>query len=313
MINMLDLSIKTTRRSFKMEYKKDEYGKDILLKDNKYQVMMEWEKSYMERCIDLLKPSGDVLEVGFGMGYSATRIQQHNPQNHTIIECDPEVLVKAKEWAVSGGDINIIEGVWQEKIKGLPVFDSIFFDDFFPFDEGEVAQIKGNISVLGKREQVTNELLEACYETFQGVKFADSDLASFQQYLCTCIDHTPDNVVNFIDNLRKYSSITEKQYQNLVEGLNIEEKQIDKKDFSLDGDRLVEFVEECFANHMKTGSRISFYVNFREFQKKRVLFKNYFSSKYDLKYTEEVIDIDVPENCEYYAGDKAMIVVMERK
>ena len=67
------------------QYKIDEHGKEILLQDNKHQVMMEWEKPYMEACIDKLQPKGDVLEIGFGMGYSATQIQKYKPKSHTII------------------------------------------------------------------------------------------------------------------------------------------------------------------------------------------------------------------------------------
>ena len=79
------------------QYKLDEYGKEILLQDNKNQVMMEWEKPYMEACIDRLRPKGDVLEIGFGMGYSATQIQKYKPKSHTIIEMDPVVIKKLKE------------------------------------------------------------------------------------------------------------------------------------------------------------------------------------------------------------------------
>ena len=62
----------TYRGQYKMvtnqQYKPDEYGKDILLKDDKHQVMMQWEQNLMEKCIDELNPiNGDVLEVGFGM------------------------------------------------------------------------------------------------------------------------------------------------------------------------------------------------------------------------------------------------------
>ena len=70
----------------KMEYQRDEQGKEVLLKDGKFQVMMEWEKPYMHACIDALKPFGDVLEIGFGLGYSAERIQTYHPKSHTIIE-----------------------------------------------------------------------------------------------------------------------------------------------------------------------------------------------------------------------------------
>ena len=64
------------------EFILDENQKELLLKGSKYQVMMEWEKPYMEAIIDEIKPTGDVLEIGFGCGYSATRIQHYNPKSH---------------------------------------------------------------------------------------------------------------------------------------------------------------------------------------------------------------------------------------
>ncbi len=65
-----------------LKYSKDINGDDILLEvceKGVSQVMMAWEKPYMEACINKLKPKGHVLEVGFGMGYSATQIQKYNP------------------------------------------------------------------------------------------------------------------------------------------------------------------------------------------------------------------------------------------
>ena len=112
------------------EYKIDEQGKEILLQDNKHQVMMEWEKPYMEACIDKLQPKGDVLEIGFGMGYSATQIQKYKPKSHTIIEMDSMVIKRLKEWSKDYDNIIIIEGTWQSQMKNLGTFDEIFFDDF---------------------------------------------------------------------------------------------------------------------------------------------------------------------------------------
>jgi len=112
------------------EYKIDKYGKEILLKDNKHQVMMEWEKPYMEACIDKLQPKGDVLEIGFGMGYSATQIQKYKPKSHTIIEMNPLVIKRLEKWSKDYDNIIIIEGTWQEKIHDLGTFDEIFFDDY---------------------------------------------------------------------------------------------------------------------------------------------------------------------------------------
>ena len=118
------------------QYKIDQYGKEILLQDNKHQVMMEWEKPYMEACIDKLQPQGDVLEIGFGMGYSATQIQKYKPKSHTIIEMDPLVIKRLKKWTKDYDNINIVEGTWQKKIHSLGTFDEIFFDDY-PLKESQ--------------------------------------------------------------------------------------------------------------------------------------------------------------------------------
>jgi guanidinoacetate N-methyltransferase len=114
-----------------MEYTTDKYGKTLLLdKKTDYQVMMEWEKPYMEALIDYLNPTGDVLEIGFGLGYSANRIQSFNIKSHTIIESDPVVLEKLKKWATrQKHPVHIVPGDWQEQIFNLGKFDSIFFDD----------------------------------------------------------------------------------------------------------------------------------------------------------------------------------------
>ena len=126
-----------------LTYTTDTYGKEILLDSNKAQVMMEWEKTYMEACIDKLQPTGDVLEIGFGLGYSATQIQKYKPKSHTIIECDPIVIKKCKEWAKNYNNITIIEAKWQEVIctDRLKIYDEIFFDDF-PNDINELPPIQ---------------------------------------------------------------------------------------------------------------------------------------------------------------------------
>ncbi len=118
-----------------LEYTKDKNGEDILISNQKghNQVMMEWEKPYMEACIDMLKPQGNVLEIGFGMAYSATQIQKYKPKSYTIVECDPVVIKKCKEWAKDYDNVTIIESTWQEAFSNKlydKVYDEIFFDDF---------------------------------------------------------------------------------------------------------------------------------------------------------------------------------------
>jgi hypothetical protein len=114
-------------------FKNDSNNEEVLLSSNEQQVMMKWEKPYMEESINMLEPSGDVLEIGFGCGYSATQIlKHHTPKSYTVIECDPVVIEKAKEWRKDYPQtpIHIVEGTWQEKLSTLGKFDEIYFDDF---------------------------------------------------------------------------------------------------------------------------------------------------------------------------------------
>ena len=108
---------------------------DIIISNIGGQVMMKWEKPYMEASIDVLNPTGDVLEIGFGLGYSATQIIKHKPKSYTVIECDPIIIKKAKEWEKNYPSISItiVEGKWQECLHNVGIFDEIYFDDY-PLD-----------------------------------------------------------------------------------------------------------------------------------------------------------------------------------
>lgn len=73
----------------------------------------------------------DVLEIGFGCGYSADRIQEFSPRSHTIIEPDPVVLARLGDWAAARpGNVVVVEGFWQTALAKLGKYDAIFFDDF---------------------------------------------------------------------------------------------------------------------------------------------------------------------------------------
>ena len=107
---------------------KDIYNKDILLNEKKEQIMMEWEKPYMEECINTLNPQGDILEIGFGLGYSANQIRKYPIKSHTIIEADDTIYKDLLNWADS--KTIPVHGYWQKELSKLGQFDCIFFDDF---------------------------------------------------------------------------------------------------------------------------------------------------------------------------------------
>lgn len=119
-------------------YKKDKLGKEILCnKDERHQIMMEWEKPYMEKSIEILKPFGKVLEIGFGMGYSATKICSYEAvEEYNIIECMPIVWeqfnkFKSEQFVLRPDlKINLIKGRWEDVLSTAEMYDCIYFDDY---------------------------------------------------------------------------------------------------------------------------------------------------------------------------------------
>ena len=110
---------------------------DTLLTDETgfHQVMMAWEKPYMEACIDKLNPYGSVLEIGYGLGFSAERICSFpGVTDYTVIECSPVVWEKIEEFKKRHTNINInlVKGRWQDVLCTCGIFDCIFFDDYCP-------------------------------------------------------------------------------------------------------------------------------------------------------------------------------------
>ncbi len=94
-------------------------------------VMHEWERPIMESKADFIcKDGGHILELGFGMGISATAIQQYNIKSHTICEMHPQIIKKLKEWQKDKLNVKILEGDWYDNIKNFEKYDGILFDTY---------------------------------------------------------------------------------------------------------------------------------------------------------------------------------------
>ena len=73
------------------------------------QVMQDWERPYMEAMAKVVTlQHGDVLEVGFGMGISASYIQAMGVNSHTIIECNEEVRERCAQWKDKYQDVTFV-------------------------------------------------------------------------------------------------------------------------------------------------------------------------------------------------------------
>jgi guanidinoacetate N-methyltransferase len=105
------------------------------------QVMQDWERPYMEAMARVVTEThGDVLEIGFGMGISASYIQEMGVKSYTVIECNEMVKEKFEAWKQQfpKADCRLVFGKWQEVIDSVGLFDAIFFDTY-PVSEDEFA------------------------------------------------------------------------------------------------------------------------------------------------------------------------------
>jgi len=82
-----------------------------------WEVMSDWEDPIMVKHAEIVtKNGGDILESGFGMGISATHIQSHDINSHTIIEINDDVYERLLVWAEDKPNVIPIKGDWAESI-----------------------------------------------------------------------------------------------------------------------------------------------------------------------------------------------------
>ena len=97
--------------------------------ETQWEVMMDWEDPLMSASAAYIcEGGGDILEIGFGMGISATYIQSHTINSHTIIENHPQIIPRAQAWAASRSNVTIVEGSWFDVKDTLSTYDGSFSD-----------------------------------------------------------------------------------------------------------------------------------------------------------------------------------------
>lgn len=127
-------------------------------------VMMAWEQRYMEALVEALRLNreDDVLEVGYGLGYSARAIASKKPKTHVVLEPAPAVLDTA-------GGFDARRETWQHFFFfSSECFDAVFFDDF-PLSDGETVAhgsrwpdfLRAASSNLNDRARITGYLADA--------------------------------------------------------------------------------------------------------------------------------------------------------
>ena len=114
------------------------------------EVMMSWESPIMEASAEwVCSGGGDILEMGFGMGISASFIQQQSISSHTIVESHPDILERAIEWAKDKPNVRVIFGEWFKVKDRLGRYDGIFYDTYADDHMMELPSVLPNLSNPG--------------------------------------------------------------------------------------------------------------------------------------------------------------------
>jgi guanidinoacetate N-methyltransferase len=100
-----------------------------------HKVMKRWETPLMKRmavnlCAHLKRTR--VMEVGFGMGISASALQSIGVERHTIVEPHPDMFGKLQAWRHRrpSADIRPVHDYWQNRVDLMSECDGIFFDTY---------------------------------------------------------------------------------------------------------------------------------------------------------------------------------------
>ena len=97
------------------------------------EIMETWQVPLMAAMADAATEThGDVLEIGFGRGVSASFIQERGVRSHTIVECNDSVVARFHEWRETQpqADIRLLHGRWQDVTEQMGLYDAIFFHTY---------------------------------------------------------------------------------------------------------------------------------------------------------------------------------------
>ncbi len=108
--------------------------KDGKLTIHGHPVMEDWEHPYMKELAAVVTRNGGVvLEVGFGMGISATYIQKYPVDRCIIIEANADVYANLEKFAKTAPHpVEPRFGLWQDVISSIPneSLDGVLFDAY---------------------------------------------------------------------------------------------------------------------------------------------------------------------------------------
>ena len=117
----------------------------IFFRNEASSIMESWEKPFIEEYIQryLVQESPKtVLEVGYGLGYTAQIIHNYGVDTHYIVEPHPEIIANLEKWAENKPNVTVIRGFVEDVTLPKEV-DFIFDDRYrFPSDDAWIKKVK---------------------------------------------------------------------------------------------------------------------------------------------------------------------------
>lgn len=221
------------------------------------QILTEWKQLYTDALIDALHPSGDVLQVGFGLGIASNRILKFKPKSLVIIESNASIIPQMKSWAKKKPGVITIEQEWDKALGKLGVFDTVFFNDDTQSDLEILNTLFPEEMQLATDQ--TKQVLNDLNEEIAGVKasFSEKDIEDFYQKTGQFkLDELPD----FFRSLKENGNISEELYQKTVKKYQLDKLKKAKQKRSekvKPKDPMLSFLEECLKDHMRKGSKFT--------------------------------------------------------
>mgnify|MGYP003649423919 FL=1 len=158
-----------------LEFSENKITYTNTIQDVEWEVMMDWEDTIMSASAAYVcEEGGDILEIGFGMAISATYIQSHTINSHTIIENHPDMIPKAQAWAADKSNVTIVEGSWHDVKDTLSTYDGLFMDTWGDQDMDKFSSSLSSLMKAGGKATWWNSMTGS--ENYYGISDVTYDV-----------------------------------------------------------------------------------------------------------------------------------------
>jgi ubiquinone/menaquinone biosynthesis C-methylase UbiE len=258
---------------------------------DKQQILSEWKKNYTQALISSLKPTGDVLEIGFGIGIGSELILKNHPKSLTIIEPDSQIAAAATNWAKQHKNVTVIEGNWQTILPQQGKFDAIFFNYSLDYDV-EIISFLFQEEAKTATEKAKKVLQELETEVSKLTNhFSDKEIDDFYKKLD---EQYHEKMPRFLLKLKENGNITKTQYDHAIKKYGLDETKM-KSTSKEQPDEMLSALNECLKSHLNKNGRFSAFLCDQTSKYEDSKFFNDIISNSNINFSETSVQIETPD------------------